>query len=115
MDPLPVTFTETVIITAQWEQVYKDYTITFNANGGVFADSSTVKTQTYHYNDTITPPDDPTKAEDDDYTYEFTGWNPSITLVTENCTYKATWRANLKAGLAETGIIVSDGINSARI
>ena len=71
--------------------------------------------RTYHYNGTVTPPDDPTKEEDDDYTYEFTGWNPDIVMVTENCTYKATWQATLKAGLEATGIIVSDGINSEDI
>ena len=104
-------------IYAQWQQIYKDYTIIFNANGGCFDGdvSITEKEQTYHYGDTITPPDDPTKAEDDDFTYEFTGWNPTLAPVTENYTYNAAYRATLKEGLPETGIIVSDGVNSEDI
>ena len=113
--PLPATFTQTKTIYAQWEQVYRDYTVTFDANGGTFAGGLTSINQAYHYHDTVAPPDDPGKPEDDYYTYEFTGWNPDVVLVTESCTYTATWRASLKAGLPETGIIVTDGIYSEDI
>ena len=35
----------------------------------------------------------PTKEEDDDYTYEFDTWSPSITAVVENAVYIAQFRA----------------------
>ena len=35
----------------------------------------------------------PTKAEDDDYTYEFIGWTPEIDKVTGDIVYKATFKA----------------------
>lgn len=37
--------------------------------------------------------ENPTRAKDDDYTYDFTGWSPALGKVTSNVTYTATYEA----------------------
>ena len=75
--------------TAQFQPNYKDYTITF-----VDYDDSVIATQTYHYGDEITPPENPERASDNVYTYDFDAWTPAVPdTVTENATFKATYEA----------------------
>ena len=40
--------------------------------------------------------EEPTKDEDDDYTYEFTGWDPELAEATEDATYTAVFEATEK-------------------
>ena len=75
--------------TAQFQPNYKDYTITF-----VDYDNSVIATQTYHYGDEITPPENPERASDNVYTYDFDAWTPAVPdTVTEDATFKATYEA----------------------
>lgn len=112
-EALPETFTQDMTITAKYRQVENEYTITFDAGSGSFAGGSTTITQTYHYGDAIVPPDDPTKAENEYFRYEFTGWFPTLTegdTVTGNRTYTANYRSVPKgATLPESGITVTNG------
>ena len=55
-----------------------------------------ISSNTYHYGDTVTVPNDPTKAADNTYTYEFAGWDPAVTTVAGNVTYKATFTPTYK-------------------
>ena len=52
-----------------WTQTPIKHSITFNSNGG-----TSINSQSLMYGDKVTRPSDPTKAEDDNYTYTFAGW-----------------------------------------
>ncbi|MCX7715530.1 MAG: InlB B-repeat-containing protein, partial [Clostridia bacterium] len=112
-EALPGTFTQDMTITAKYRQVENEYTITFDAGSGSFAGGSTTITQTYHYGDTIIPPNNPTKAENEYFRYEFTGWFPTLTAgdtVSGNRTYTATYRSIPKGTtLPKSGITVTNG------
>ncbi len=67
-----------------------DYTVTFDANGGAWADESTEKTQDVAYLDTITvPAENPTRAG-----YVFDGWEPlpGVLDTAADTTFKASWQ-----------------------
>ena len=61
------------------------YTVTFVSDG------KTLATFECNYGDTVTPPDDPKKAQDSKYKYTFNGWAPEILPVTEDVVYTAVY------------------------
>lgn len=67
----------------------KEYTVTFNSNGG-----STVASQTVKFGQSVTEPDDPTKPDctfKGWYTENDTKWNFESGVVTSNITLYAEW------------------------
>lgn len=79
-------------ITLYYALIPNTYDVTFEANGGKFADNSTSKVIPTKFEDRIVPPTAPTKEG-----YSFNGWSPAVGafLDTPNAiTYKATWAAN---------------------
>ena len=73
------------------EPEYIDYTVTFyDWDGAVISEN------TYHYGDQIAAPDDPQRAEDDEYTYAFTGWDKQISPVYGDAEYTAVYEATEK-------------------
>nr|MCR5184862.1 hypothetical protein [Bacilli bacterium] len=84
-DPAISEVTADVTYTAQFEQTVKSYTITW-AN----EDGTVIKTDTVEYGQV--PNYDgaaPEKQGDAQYTYTFTGWDPTPVAVTGNATYVA--------------------------
>lgn len=81
----------TLDLYANYETKFIDYTVKFVNDG------QEVSTETYHYGDKITVPEDPKKAEDNTYTYTFKSWSPDLT---NHCygdvTYEATYRKTYK-------------------
>ena len=75
---------EDVTYTAQWE--INQYTVTFNANGGVGSISGT-----QNYGTAIDVPADPIREG-----YTFKGWTPAVvaTVPASNVTYTAQWEIN---------------------
>ena len=63
-----------------------EYTVTWDVNG-------VITTETYKEGETPEYPgeDDPTRPDDENYTYLFHGWDPEITPVTADVTYTAKW------------------------
>ncbi len=80
-----------VVYTATYMPVYIDYVIVFKNDDGTVVD-----TQTLHWGDTVTVPADPTKAEDDAYTYTFAGWDKDVLPVSGDAEYTATFTATIK-------------------
>ena len=74
-----------VTLYAEWEAI--PYTITWLDENGSLIDTTTVAY------DTMPTHADPTKAADEQYRYEFTGWDPQVQVVTGDATYKATYKA----------------------
>ena len=66
-------------------EVAEAYTITFNNYDGTQLQSTAVKKDATPAYSGATP----TKAEDESYTYSFTGWSPALATVTEAATYTA--------------------------
>jgi|GEM_PF-671972 len=113
---LPTTFTSNMTITAQYDTMYYEYTITFDAGLGTFAGGAQTVEKTYHYDETVSISETPTRAEDDYFTYAFDGWNPPLRKVDGDRTYVATYEAIPKgATMPNAGIIITDGTTSADI
>ena len=89
--PEVCTVTGDVTYTAVYEATAKTYTITWTNEDGTVLD-----TQQVEYGKTpVYSGETPTKADDDSYTYTFSGWTPEVSSVTENATYQATFTATL--------------------
>ena len=69
----------------------QQYTVTWK-NG-----DSTLDTETYYYGETPSyKGENPTKAEDETFSYEFSGWTPEIEVASADATYEAIFRKVLK-------------------
>ena len=77
--------TSDAVYTAVYSSEKQSYTITWLQDDGTQIDQTTVE-----YGETPAH-SDPAKAADKEYTYIFSGWNPEITAVTGEATYKATY------------------------
>lgn len=107
------TVTGNVTYYAQWTATYKNYTVTWNGNGGTPSESSS----SFHYNDALGTLPIPTRTG---YTLE--GWSTSAsgsvdvsitTKVTGNVTYYAIWRIKsytLTVTAGSGGIVSGSGI-----
>ncbi|MCD7828103.1 MAG: InlB B-repeat-containing protein [Clostridiales bacterium] len=86
--PEVVTVTGDATYKATFKAIGNTYTVTWkNADGTVLETDTDVEYgATPEYNEAT-----PTKAADDQYTYTFAGWTPTVTTVTEDVTYTATY------------------------
>ena len=85
-----------IIFTAAYLVETKQYEVTFYDEDGK---TVLLETATYDYGtkpEDITTPETPTKEEDDQYTYEFEGWDPELAEVTKNAAYTAKYKKVLK-------------------
>ncbi len=94
--------TGNITYTAQFTESVNEYTVTWIDGNG-----STLKTDSVAYGETpVYSGDTPTKAEDDFYTYTFSGWDKEISAVTGNTTYTAQFKEIPKY---MGGVTVCDG------
>lgn len=78
------------VYTAVYDAVYIEYTVEFkNWDGSVIA------SDTYHFGETVTPPQTPGRPADSTYTNTFAGWTPEYSDVCAgNTVYTATYQAH---------------------
>ena len=102
--PEIVVATKDATYTATYNSSPRLYTITWLQDDGSLIDETTVA-----YGNIPTHAN-PTKAETVGFTYTFTNWNPTITAVTGNATYRATYSSTRKSytitWLNEDGLLI---------
>lgn len=85
-DNSATTLLEDEVFNAVFESKKNQYTYKF-----VNDDNTLIKEETLDYGSTIVYPEDPYKEATKEYTYNFTGWNKDVTVLTENVTFKAIY------------------------
>jgi len=90
-NPTVVDVTGDATYTAQFSQTKRSYTITWVVEGASVASGTVEYGTTPVYNGAT-----PTKPEDENYTYTFSGWTPAVVAVIGNATYTATFTATPK-------------------
>ena len=82
------TVNENIQLIAEFIRVVRQYTITF-----VDWDGSEIASDDYEYGTSATDitPSAPTRESDEQYSYTFAGWSPSVAIVTGEATYTATY------------------------
>jgi len=83
-----VAVTGNATYTAQYTSTVNEYDIVF-----VDDDETILLTTRLAYGATVTLPEEPTKESTAQYSYTFSGWTPTVTKVTGDKTYKATYSA----------------------
>ena len=101
--------TQDTSLVAVFNEFDRSYMITFlNYNG------DPVKAGTlYTYGADVVTPDDPTRDPAGVYTYEFSGWSPLVTQVTQEQVYTATYDSTAHYGAIAVSVI--DGKKTATI
>ena len=86
-------FSGDTYLTAQFETVYKDYTITFlNDIKNEDGEQEIISQNTYHYGDKIVIPENPVKDDDVEFSYSFRSWSPDVSEFCHgDATYTATY------------------------
>ena len=96
-------------LKAKFSQFVRKYTVTFlNYNSDVLKAATL-----YEYGADVVIPDDPTRDPAGVYTYEFSGWSPLVTQVTQEQVYTATYDSTAHYGAIAVSVI--DGKKTATI
>ena len=103
------------VYTATYAVAPREYTVSWNANGGELDSSSDYTTGSVDYDTVIVAPANPTKQSVNGKQYSFNGWNTAAdgkgtsfasgTKVTGNVTYYAQWtESNIVYSITYSGI-----------
>ena len=94
-------------VQAQFERITNEYSIVFKN-----WDWAVLQSWMVAYGTTLTPPANPTKAEDAQYTYTFDKWSPSISSVTQSQVYTAVYYSTINNYVVN---VVSNNTNSGTV
>ena len=105
--PIPSTVTGDTVYQAQFTAIPITFTVTWKMDDG-----SVLTAQTYNLGATPAYPGGiPEKQQDEQYTYQFTGWTPSISPVTADTVYtaqfSATTRIYIITWLMDSGTLIN--------
>ena len=107
--------TSDITLTAHWKSIYSQtFTVRWlNYDGTLLTTSEDVSYNTYP---SYPGEENPTREPDDTYEYTFTGWSPSLTKVTKDCTYvaqfsKTTKRTSVTFDIGDKGTIKGNNIS----
>ena len=91
-----VAVTGAATYTAQFNPVYREYSVKF-----VNADGETLSEKTdYHFGDEVVVPDDPSLTATEYFTFAFEGWDSKVAAtVAGSVVYTAVYKPELKAGI----------------
>ncbi len=96
-------------LVAVFAEFVRRYAVTF-----IDYDNTVLKAATlYEYGADVVIPDDPTRDPAGVYTYEFSGWSPLVTQVTQEQVYTATYDSTAHYGAIAISVI--DGKKTATI
>jgi len=99
--------TEDLLINPVFNASVNQYTVTFYDED----ETTVLGTSTVPYGTAATPPADPTKEDDETYTYEFDGWSVDFSNVTGNlsvyATYEATAIQTYTVSFYANGVLIS--------
>lgn len=85
-DPKVATVTQDATYTATYSSAVRKYSITWKDDDG-----TVLRTDSLEYGKTPDYGDIPTKSESERYSYSFSEWDPKVTNVTGDATYKAQY------------------------
>ena len=107
---VPATVTKDMTFKAQYNIDYVEYTLTFHPENG----EPDIVQSTYHYNDKVTLPANPTRAADATFSYKFSGWAPAVPeYVTADAEFTAQYEY-VRAPVTETdGLLFDDALKTA--
>ena len=95
--------------TAQFNPVYREYSVKFvNADGETISEKAD-----YHFGDTVVVPDNPSRAATEYFTFAFADWDSEVAAtVAGNVVYTAVYTPELKAGINANKLSagVGDGV-----
>ena len=100
--PELVKVTDDATYKATFTSALRNYTVTFVDEDGVEISKSTVA-----YGKTPSAPADPSKASTAQYSYEFAGWSPAVTAVSDNAIYTAIYTSKVRT--YEIAFVDEDG------
>ncbi len=94
---------QSVTVGVDAEIVY--YTVSFVSDGVV------ISTAKYRYGETVKIPQNPSKADDEFYSYKFKSWSPEITVATADVVYTAEFeKTELPQKEPDDSLKISDGV-----
>lgn len=98
--------TADAVYTATYHQIPRSYTVIFQD-----WDGTVLQSDTYAYEEAVIPPEDPTRPDTTQYTYQFIGWDKEVTA----CTGDAVYVARYEATAVELKYDLTDGVTNSDV
>ena len=99
-----------MVITAEYEPTYIEYTVVFKD-----WDGTEISKDTYHYGDAVSVPNDPQRADEDICSFTFAGWDKEVAATCNgNVVYTAVYDVHY-FGFLVSGTVTSFGVSDGEV